>query len=78
MKHEAMMRYTLAVYFASGVGPCTGLVEPFKLLLRVTTHPQFLVLELRCPWALDWDNTVYEISVAKILVLINFGRVNVL
>ena len=55
-----------------------GLVEPFKLLLRVTTHPQFLVLELRCPWVLDWDNTVYEISVGKILVLINFGRVNVL
>ena len=43
------MQYTLAVYFASGVGPCTRIVEPFKHLLRVTAHPQFLVLELRAP-----------------------------
>ena len=43
---EATMRYTLAANFASGVGPCTGIVEPFKHLLRVTTHPHFLALEL--------------------------------
>ena len=28
---------------------CTGIVEAFKHLLHVTTHPQFLVLELRVP-----------------------------
>ena len=49
MKHEVTMLYTLAVYFASGVGPCTGIVETFKHLLRVTVHPQFLTLELRAP-----------------------------
>ena len=43
------MLYTLGVYFVSGVGPCTGIVEPFKHLLRVTAHPQFLALELRTP-----------------------------
>ena len=46
---RSKMRYTLAVYFASGVGPCTGIVEPFKHLLRVTAHPHFLALELRAP-----------------------------
>ena len=32
--------------FASGVGPCSGIVEPFKHFLRVTAHSQILVLEL--------------------------------
>ena len=41
MKLEVTMQYTLAVNFASGVGPCTGIFEPFKHLLRVTAHPQF-------------------------------------
>ena len=50
------MQYTLAANFASGVGPCMGMVEPFKHLLRVTAHPHFLALELR---ALARDNTVY-------------------
>ena len=48
-KHEVTMRYTLAVYFASGVGPCMGIFEPFKHLLCVTAHPQLLVLELQVP-----------------------------
>ena len=46
---EAMMRYTLAANFASGMGPCMGIVEPFKHLLCVTAHPHFLALELRVP-----------------------------
>ena len=46
---EATMRYTLAANFASGVGPCMGIVEPFKHLLRVTAHPHFLAVELRAP-----------------------------
>ena len=41
--------YPLAANFTSGVGPYTGIVEPFKLILCVTTHPQFLTLELRVP-----------------------------
>ena len=36
--------YTLAANFTFWVGACT---ELFKHLLCVTTHPQFLVLELR-------------------------------
>ena len=39
----------LAANFASEVGPCVGIVEPFKHLLHVTAHSQFLVLELRAP-----------------------------
>ena len=35
----------MAANFASGVGPCAGIVEPFKQVLRVTTHPQILALE---------------------------------
>ena len=35
--------------FASGVGPCVGIVEPFKHLLCVTAHPQILVFELQAP-----------------------------
>ena len=46
---EAVMRYTHAVYFASRMSPCTGIVEPFKDLLRVTAHPQLLALELWVP-----------------------------
>ena len=45
-KQEVTMRYTLAVYFASRVGPCTGIFEPFKDLFCVTVHPQLLALEL--------------------------------
>ena len=37
----------MAANFASGVGPCAGIVESFKHLLRVTAHPQILVLELQ-------------------------------
>ena len=44
---KVMMRYTLAANLASGVGPCTGIVEPSKHLLSVTAHPHFLALELR-------------------------------
>ena len=40
------IRYTLAAYFASGMGACA---RTFKHLLRVTAHPQFLVRELRAP-----------------------------
>ena len=29
------------------VGPCMGIVEPFKHVLRVTAHTQILALELR-------------------------------
>ena len=43
------IQYTLAVNFASGMGACAGIVEPFKHLLRVTAFPQFLVLELQAP-----------------------------
>ena len=39
----------MAANFASRVGPCMGIVEPFKQVLRVTTHPQILKLELRTP-----------------------------
>ena len=46
---EVTMRYTLAANFASGMGPCTGIVEPFKHLLRVTAHPHFLAVELWVP-----------------------------
>ena len=35
--------------FPSGVGPCMGVVEPLKQVLRVTAHPQNLPLELRAP-----------------------------
>ena len=43
------IRYPLAANSESGVGPCTGIVNPFKHLLRATAHPQFLVFELRAP-----------------------------
>ena len=43
------IRYPLATSFASWVGTCTGIVGPFKHLLHVTAHPQFLVLELWAP-----------------------------
>ena len=33
--------------FASGVGACMGIVEPFKHLLHATTNPHVLVLELQ-------------------------------
>ena len=61
-KHEATMWYTLAVYFTFGVGPCMGLVEPFKHLLCVTAHPQFL--------ALARDNVVYVDMVSNPLYYI--------
>ena len=41
--------YTLVANFASRVSPCAEIVEPFKLLLHVTAHPQFFELELRAP-----------------------------
>ena len=37
---------SMAANFAFGVGPCVGIVEPFKRVVRVTTHPQILTLEL--------------------------------
>ena len=43
------IRDWLAANFVSGMGPCTGIVQPFKHLLRATAHPQFLMLELRVP-----------------------------
>ena len=42
------IRDPLAANFASRVGLCARIVETFKHLLCVTTHPQFLALEL---WA---------------------------
>ena len=36
----------MAANFASGVGPCVGIIEPFKHILRVTAHPQILALGL--------------------------------
>ena len=39
----------MASNFASGVGPCVEIVDPFKHFLCVTTHPQILVLELWAP-----------------------------
>ena len=36
----------MAANFASGVGPCMGIVEPFKHVLRVTAHLQILALGL--------------------------------
>ena len=47
----------LAANFASGMGTCTGIVQPFKHLLRTTAHPQILCLNCECPWVLYWDNT---------------------
>ena len=41
--------HPLAANFASGVGPCGGIVEPFKCLLHATAHPQFLAVELQAP-----------------------------
>ena len=46
---DILIRCPLAANFASAVDPCVGIVKPFKLLLRVTAHPQFLALELRVP-----------------------------
>ena len=37
----------MAAKFTSGVGPCVGIVEPFKHLFCVTAHPQILALELQ-------------------------------
>ena len=37
--------HSLAANFTSEVGTCTGIVEPFKHLLRATAHPRFLVFE---------------------------------
>ena len=48
----------MAANFASGVGLCTGMVEPFKHLLRVTAYPQILALELRVPMGAARDNMV--------------------
>ena len=42
----------MAVKFASGVGPCVGIVEPFKCVLRVANCPQFWRLSCDRPWAL--------------------------
>ena len=39
----------LAANLASRVGPCMGIVEPFKRVLCVTAHPQVLALELQAP-----------------------------
>ena len=39
----------MAANFTFGVGPCMGIVEPFKRVLRVTAHPQILALELGVP-----------------------------
>ena len=39
----------MAANFASGVGPCVGIVESFNHILRVTAHPQILALELQAP-----------------------------
>ena len=44
-----LIRYPLAANFTSWVGVCAEIVGPFKHLLRVTAHPQFLTLELRAP-----------------------------
>ena len=58
---EAMMQVDsvpLAANFASGVGPCGGIVEPFKHLLHATAHPQFLALEVQAPMGTCPDNTV--------------------
>ena len=41
--------YILPANLASWVDACAKIVGPFKHLLRVTAHPQFLVLELRVP-----------------------------
>ena len=38
-----------AANFTFEVGPCVGIVEPFKWVLRVTAHPQVLALKLGAP-----------------------------
>ena len=48
----------MATNFASGVGPCSGIVEQFKPILRVTANPKFWHLSCECPWALARDYTV--------------------
>ena len=50
--------YPLAANFAFGVAPCSGIVEPFKLFLRVTAHLLFWCLSCERPWALARDKTV--------------------
>ena len=55
---EVMMWYTLGANFASGVGPCTGIVDH---LSTFSVYPPTLISwHLSCdrPWALAWDNTV--------------------
>ena len=39
----------MAAIFASEVGPCVGIVEPFKHVLCVTAHPKIFAFELRAP-----------------------------
>ena len=52
--------YLLTSNFASGMGVCAGIVEPFKHILHETAHPLFLLLELRSPMGACPDNTVYH------------------
>ena len=59
---ETTIRYTLAANFASGVGPCTGIVESFKHLLCVTAHPH---LSCEHPWALARDNSGTKFGPAR-------------
>lgn len=59
-QHKWIDSVPLEANFASGMGACTGIVKPFRHLLRATAHSQLLVLELqscKCTWALTWDNT---------------------
>ena len=51
-------RYFLVLNFASRVGTCLEIVEPFKHLLCVTAHPQFWCLSCEHPWVLPQGNTV--------------------
>ena len=48
----------MAANFAFRVGPCVEIVEPFKHILSVTTHPQVLARELRAPMGAYPENTV--------------------
>ena len=45
--YDASVFGSMAATFGSGVGPCVGIVEPFKQVLGVIAHPQMLALELR-------------------------------
>ena len=57
----------MAANFASEMGPCVLIVEPFKHVLLVTAHPQFLALELRAPMGACLGQSVCKCILVNLL-----------